>query len=174
MWKLAVALVALGCHGSSTPAGAAQTGDVAELVKLADDACACKDARCRDQIHDRWKARPRNPHDPNPPSTQSQAELTAGIEHDVAVHDAEMRLYGCLEPEHDAATVTARIRAFADRACACDRADTACLDTLHRDFDRYLEVAWLLQDGYTDADRQGLQAEMRRFEICRQVGPTAQ
>lgn len=99
-------------------------------------------------------------------------EIAAEVEHDTAYHAAEMRLYRCLEPDHTAPTVTARVKAFAARSCACARGDAACLDKVKLDFDRYLEVAWLLQEDYSAADKQALQAAMRAFELCRNVGPT--
>ena len=167
---LVVALGVVGCGGNAAPPPTVPA-DVAAIAALADQACACKDAPCRDRVHDRWKATPPRPHASGDPPRMSQREITAEVSHDMAYHDAEMRLYGCLEPDHGAAAVTARVAAFADRACACDRADAPCLDKVKVDFDRYLEIAWLLQDDYTDADRDALQAQMRRFEICRQLGP---
>jgi hypothetical protein len=182
MRMLVVALVVLGCRGSSaptgdpsgssTPSGSTVSADVAALAALADQACACKDAPCRDQVHDRWKATPQAPHAAGDPSRMSQQEIAAELGHDVAYHAAKMRLYSCLEPEHSAPVMTARIKAFAERACACTRTDTACLDKVKTDFDRYLEIAWLLQDEFTPADKQALGEQMRSFEICRQVGPT--
>jgi len=170
---LAVAFVVLGCGGSSapTPAGT-DSPDVTAIAALADQACACKDAPCRDRLHDRWKATPRPPRSSGDPSRMSQQEIAAEVGHDVAYHAAEMRLYNCLEPEHGASVVTARIKGFTERACACARTESACLDKVKADFDRYLEVAWLLQDDYTPADKQALSEQMRSFELCRQVGPT--
>jgi len=182
MRMLVVALVVLGCRassaptggssGSSTPPGPTVSTDVAAIAALADQACACKDAPCRDQVHDRWKATPPAPHAAGDPSRMSQQAIAAEISHDAAYHAAAMRLYGCLEPEHSAPVVTARVKALAERACACPRTDTACLDKVKTDFDRYLEVAWLLQEDFTPADKQALGEQMRSFEICRQVGPT--
>jgi hypothetical protein len=172
---LAITVLVLGCRGNSTPTGgtsgsstspgATTSPDVAAIAALADQACACKDAPCRDDVHERWNAA-----SPTPNAAGEQA-VAAGIEHDAAYHAAQMRLYKCLEPDHSAAAVTARVSAFAERACACARTDTACLDQVKVDFDRYLEVAWLLQDGYTPADKQALTEQMNRFERCRQVGP---
>jgi hypothetical protein len=182
MRMLAVAVVVLGCRGSSpgsggpsgsgAPPASTVSSDVAAVAAFADQACACKDAPCRDQVHDRWKAAPPAPRAAGDPARMSQQDIAAEIDHDMAYHTAQLRLYRCLEPEHSASAVTARAQAFAERACACARADAPCLDKVKVDFDRYLEVAWLLQDGYSSADKQALQDQMRKFEICRQVGPT--
>ncbi len=169
---LVLALVVIACGRNSAPTGDRAGSSVpTSLEALADQACACKDAACRDTVHDRVKARPA-PQPGGDPSRMSQQEILAAIAHDVADHAAEMRLYQCLEPEHGAAAVTARVAAFAERACACARSDAGCLETVRADFDRYLEIVWLLQDDYTPADKQGLQDQMRKFEICRQVGPS--
>jgi len=178
MRMLVVALVVFGCRGSSpvggnplgsnTPPGATASVD---LAALADEACACTDAPCRDQVHDRWNATPA-PRAAGDPVRMSPQEIAAEVAHDAAYDATRKRIYNCLEPEHSAPGVTARVKAFAERACACARSDVPCLDTVKAAFDRYLEIVWMLQDDYTPADKQTLENQMRKFEICRQVGPT--
>lgn len=164
-------IVVLGCHSAPPTSGGAGS-DVAAISALADEACACKDAPCREQLHDRWKTTHAAPGTTRDPAGMTQDEIAAEIDHAAASHAAETRLYGCLEPDHSAPAMIARVDALTERACACDRADAACLDQAKADFDRYLEIAWLLQDGFTPADKQALTDHMRKFEICRQVGPT--
>ncbi|HEY1814237.1 MAG TPA: hypothetical protein VGG74_17920 [Kofleriaceae bacterium] len=169
--RMLAIVVVLGCHSGAPVAGGAGS-DVAAVAALADEACACKDAPCRERLHDRWKATHVAPGTTRDPAGVTQDEVAAEVDHDLAYHAAEMRLYGCLEPDHSAPTVIARVDAFAQRACACVRSDAACLDQVKAELDRYLEVAWLLQDGFTPADKQALTDQMRKFEVCRQVGPT--
>jgi len=160
-----------GSVGSSAGGGPAVSTDVAALVALADQACACADPPCRDRIRERWRATPTAPARGADPARMDLKEVADEVGHDAAYHAAYTRLLGCLQPDHSAAVVIARVKAFSDRACACARADTACLDTAKAELDRFLEVAWPQQAGYTRADKTALAAQLREFERCHEVGP---
>lgn len=172
-----VALFVLGCRDNASPtsgpSGSSTKGATvsAQVAALADQACQCKDAPCRDQVYSRWKAiRPLR--DAGDRSRMSPQEIADELANVVAEAAAAKRLYKCLEPDHSAAVMTARVEALSDRACTCARDNAACLDKVKADFHRYLDIAWLLQDDFTRADKDAVSRQMRSFEVCWQAGPT--
>ena len=150
-----IVVVLVGCHHKAEPPAQDDA-----LAHLADEACACRGATCRDAVRARWQAATGvEPARKDPPKmTQDEIAVASRL------HDARVKYLGCIEPDHGPVRTIARMTEYADRACACR--DPACAAAVKHDEDRYLQDAWPQQDGFTDADKQQLTAQLRRFTVC--------
>lgn len=164
---LVIGVVMVGCRDRTSPPTAKAPSDpIATLRELADEVCACKDVACRDRIRGAWDVATRTPPDFKDPKKVTQPEIIDEVAQSAAHDEVRTRYLACLEPEHGPAKMIARVKDYADRACACDQSDASCLSTVNTEEERYLGDTWTQQDGFTDADRDALTQQMKKFQIC--------
>lgn len=164
----ALVLAALGCGNPSSNESKPprkDTGPLAELHALVDEACACKDVACRRAVKARWSAAVDGRSEPPDPTTMSQQEIQAELVDTAAFVDLRTRMFTCIERDRSPAAMTRRLAAYADRACACPQGDSGCIAAARAEQTEYLENTWT-GSRFDPAEQEAVSAEMRRFQDC--------